>query len=246
MTASRTAGGEVATRCLIADDQAMVREGFAAVLAAQPGLLVVGQAADGAEAVHQVQHLRPDIVLMDVRMPVMDGLQATRRILTGAASHARPRVLMLTTFDLDEYVYEALRAGASGFLLKDATAAELVHAVRVVAAGDALLAPSVTRRLITDFARQPHPGPPFPATLGALTPRETEVLRLIAHGLSNTEISDTLVIAEQTTKTHVGRILAKLGLRDRAQAVVLAYETGLVTPGASRPARTSPGPPHGQ
>ena len=231
MTAGRAAGGEVTTRCLIADDQAMVREGFAAVLAAQPGLLVVGQAADGAAAVHQAQHLQPDVVLMDVRMPVMDGLQATRQILA-AASPGRPRVLMLTTFDLDEYVYEALRAGASGFLLKDATAAELVHAVRVVAAGDALLAPSVTRRLITDFARQPHSGPP-PPPLSALTPRETEVLRLIAHGLSNTEISDTLVIAEQTTKTHVGRILAKLDLRDRAQAVVLAYETGLVTPGGA-------------
>ena len=231
MTTSRTAAGDVTTRCLIADDQAMVREGFAAVLAAQPGLLVVGLAADGADAVRQAQHLRPDIILMDVRMPVMDGLQATRQILTATASPDRPRVLMLTTFDLDEYVYEALRAGASGFLLKDATAAELVHAVRVVAAGDALLAPSVTRRLITDFARQPHPSPSFPPALGALTPRETEVLRLIAHGLSNTEISDTLVIAEQTTKTHVGRILAKLDLRDRAQAVVLAYETGLVKPG---------------
>jgi DNA-binding NarL/FixJ family response regulator len=172
-------------------------------------------------------------------MPVMDGLQATRQIL-GGASPARPRVLMLTTFDLDEYVYEALRAGASGFLLKDATAAELIHAVRVVAAGDALLAPSVTRRLIADFARQPRPHPPFPPALAALTPRETEVLRLIAHGLSNTEISSTLVIAEQTTKTHVGRILAKLGLRDRAQAVVLAYETGLVTPGESGPARANP------
>ena len=234
MTTEDAAGGGAATRCLIADDQAMVREGFAAVLAAQPGLLVVGQAADGADAVRQAQHLRPDIVLMDVRMPVMDGLQATRQILA-AASPGRPRVLMLTTFDLDEYVYAALRAGASGFLLKDATAAELVHAVRVVATGDALLAPSVTRRLISDFARQPHPGPP-PPSLSALTPRETEVLQLIAHGLSNTEISDTLVIAEQTTKTHVGRILAKLDLRDRAQAVVLAYETGLVTPGGSVPA----------
>jgi DNA-binding NarL/FixJ family response regulator len=233
MTTGQAAGGGATTRCLIADDQAMVREGFAAVLAAQPGLLVVGQAADGADAVRQAQHLRPDIVLMDIRMPVMDGLQATRQIL--AAGPVRPRVLMLTTFDLDEYVYAALRAGASGFLLKDATAAELVHAVRVVAAGDALLAPSVTRRLITDFARQPHAGPP-PPSLSALTPRETEVLRLIAHGLSNTEISDTLVIAEQTTKTHVGRILAKLDLRDRAQAVVLAYETGLVTPGGSVPA----------
>jgi len=240
MTAGGAAGRNGTTRCLIADDQAMVREGFAAVLAAQPGLVVVGQAADGADAVRQAQHLQPDVILMDVRMPVMDGLQATRQILAAAPSAARPRVLMLTTFDLDEYVYEALRAGASGFLLKDATAAELVHAVRVVAAGDALLAPSVTRRLIADFARQPRPGPAFQPTLGALTPRETEVLRLIAHGLSNAEISDTLVIAEQTTKTHVGRILAKLDLRDRAQAVVLAYESGLVTPGGSAPARTSP------
>jgi DNA-binding NarL/FixJ family response regulator len=236
MTAGGTAGGGVTTRCLIADDQAMVREGFAAVLAAQPGLLVVGQAADGSEAVRQSRHLQPDVVLMDVRMPVMDGLQATREILRAAAGPERPRVLMLTTFDLDDYVYQALRAGASGFLLKDATAAELVHAVRVVAAGDALLAPSVTRRLIADFARQPRAAPPFPSAVGALTQRESEVLRLIARGLSNAEISDTLVIAEQTTKTHVGRILAKLDLRDRAQAVVLAYETGLVTPGSSGPA----------
>jgi len=225
------ADGRPATRCLIADDQAMVREGFAAVLAAQPGLLVVGQAADGAEAVRQARELRPDLVLMDVRMPVMDGLEATRRIMSAPPA---PRVLMLTTFDLDDYVYAALRAGASGFLLKDATAAELVQAVRVVASGDALLAPSVTRRLIADFARQPRSDPPFPLALGALTQRETEVLRLIARGLSNAEISDTLVIAEQTTKTHVGRILAKLGLRDRAQAVVLAYESGLVAPGESR------------
>jgi DNA-binding NarL/FixJ family response regulator len=223
--------GRPPTRCLIADDQAMVREGFAAVLAAQPGLVVVGQAADGAEAVRQTRELRPDLVLMDVRMPVMDGLEATRQIMRAPPA---PRVLMLTTFDLDDYVYAALRAGASGFLLKDATAAELVQAVRVVASGDALLAPSVTRRLIADFARQPRSDPPFPLALGALTQRETEVLRLIARGLSNTEISDTLVIAEQTTKTHVGRILAKLGLRDRAQAVVLAYESGLVTPGESR------------
>ena len=178
---------------------------------------------------------------MDVRMPVMDGLQATRQILGTAPGPHAPRVLMLTTFDLDDYVYEALRAGASGFLLKDATAAELVHAVRVVAAGEALLAPSVTRRLIADFARQPRPDPPPPATLGALTHRETEVLRLIARGLSNAEISDTLVIAGQTTKTYVGRILAKLDLRDRAQAVVLAYETGLVTPGEPGPPRTNPG-----
>src|SRR5262245_22951791 len=241
MTTNGEAGGDASTRCLIADDQAMVREGFAAVLDAQLGLLVSGQAADGADAVRQARNLKPDVVLMDVRMPVMDGLHATRHILSAAASPARPRVLMLTTFDRDEYVYEALRAGASGFLLKDATAAELVHAIRVVAAGGALLAPSVTRRLIADFARQPRPDPSFPRRLGALTQRETEVLRLIAHGLSNTEISNTLVIAEQTTKTYVGRILAKLDLRDRAQAVVLAYETGLVTPGESGPARTNPG-----
>jgi DNA-binding NarL/FixJ family response regulator len=229
--------GTLTTRCLIADDQAMVREGFAAVLAAQPGMTVVGLAADGADAVAQARQLRPDVVLMDVRMPVMDGLQATRQILGEPAGRALPRVLMLTTFDLDDYVYAALRAGASGFLLKDATAAELVQAVRVVAAGDALLSPSVTRRLIADFARGPRPDPPFShAALGGLTRRETEVLRLIARGLSNTEISDTLVIAEQTTKTHVGRILAKLGLRDRAQAVVLAYESGLVTPSGSGPA----------
>jgi DNA-binding NarL/FixJ family response regulator len=240
VTANGAAGRGETTRCLIADDQAMVREGFAAVLAAQPGLQVVGQAADGADAVRQARHLLPDVVLMDVRMPVMDGLQAARQILGSASGPPRPRVLMLTTFDLDDYVYEALRAGASGFLLKDATAAELVHAVRVVAAGDALLAPSVTRRLIADFARRPPSGPPFPRTAGALTQRETEVLRLIAHGLSNTEISTTLVIAEQTTKTHVGRILAKLDLRDRAQAVVFAYETGLVTPGGSGATRADP------
>ncbi len=230
-----TVGGDT-TRCLIADDQAMVREGFAAVLAAQPGIMVAGQAADGAEAVRLAGRLQPDVVLMDVRMPVMDGLQAAREILSGAANPVKPRVLMLTTFDLDEYVYEALRAGASGFLLKDATAAELVHAVRVVAAGDALLAPSVTRRLIADFSRRPRTDPVPPAALSALTQRETEVLRLIARGLSNAEISDTLVIAEQTTKTHVGRILAKLGLRDRAQAVAVAYESGLITPGGSGPA----------
>ncbi|HEX7993933.1 MAG TPA: response regulator transcription factor [Streptosporangiaceae bacterium] len=238
------------TRCLIADDQAMVREGFAAVLNAQDGLQVVGQAADGAEAVRQARQLRPDVVLMDVRMPVMDGLEATRQILGPAAltdterprgglsderaptNTERARVLMLTTFDLDDYVYEALGAGASGFLLKDAPAAELVHAVRVVAAGDALLAPSVTRRLIAEFASQGRAAPRVPVSLTVLTPRETEVLRLIARGLSNAEISEMLVIAEQTTKTHVGRILGKLDLRDRAQAVVLAYESGLVTPGS--------------
>jgi len=220
--------------CLIADDQAMVREGFGALLAAQPGIAVAGLAADGAEAVRLARQTRPDVVLMDVRMPVLDGLQATRELLSSPSdASGAPRVLMLTTFDLDEYVYEALRAGASGFLLKDAPAAELVHAVRVVAAGDALLAPSVTRRLIADFTKRPRAratatvGPPH----SPLTPREEEVLTLIARGLSNAEISDTLVIAEQTTKTHVGRILMKLQLRDRAQAVVFAYESGLVTPG---------------
>jgi DNA-binding NarL/FixJ family response regulator len=220
--------------CLVADDQAMVREGFGALLAAQPGITVAGLAADGAEAVRLARRTSPDVVLMDVRMPVMDGLRATRELLGKNAAH-KPRVLMLTTFDLDEYVYEALRAGASGFLLKDAPGAELVHAVRVVAAGDALLAPSVTRRLIADFARRPSAGSRAAdgerGPLEDLTPREAEVLTLIARGMSNAEISATLVIAEQTTKTHVGRILMKLRLRDRAQAVVLAYETGLVTPG---------------
>jgi len=221
--------------CLIADDQAMVREGFGALLAAQPGITVTGLAADGAEAVRLARQLRPSVVLMDVRMPVLDGLQATRELLKDHADQDGPKVLMLTTFDLDEYVYEALRAGASGFLLKDAPAAELTRAVRVVAAGDALLAPSVTRRLIADFAKRPPARGTVTATLGPpqspLTPREEEVLTLIARGLSNAEISDTLVIAEQTTKTHVGRILMKLQLRDRAQAVVFAYESGLVTPG---------------
>jgi DNA-binding NarL/FixJ family response regulator len=218
-------------RCLIADDQAMVREGLAAMLAAEPGIMVAGQAVDGADAVRQARRLDPDVVLMDVRMPVMDGLEAARQILTAAADPGRPRVLMLTTFDLDEYVYEALRAGASGFVLKDATTAELIHAVTVVAAGEALLAPSVTRRLITDFTRKPPAVPAVPAALDVLTSRETEVLTLIAQGMSNTQISDTLCIAGETTRTHIKRILSKLGLRDRAQAVVIAYETGLVTPG---------------
>jgi DNA-binding NarL/FixJ family response regulator len=215
-------------RVLIADDQAMVRQGFGALLAAQPDLLVVGDAPDGAAAVAAARRLDPDVVLMDVRMPVMDGLEATRRLLAFGAS---VRVLILTTFDLDDYVYEALRAGASGFLLKDAPAADLVHAVRVVAAGEALLAPSVTRRLIAEFAARPRTQRPRPIALAALTPRETEVLRLIARGRSNQEIAAELVVAEQTVKTHVGRVLAKLGLRDRAQAVVFAYESGLVAAG---------------
>jgi DNA-binding NarL/FixJ family response regulator len=217
-------------KILIADDQAMVRQGFGALLSAQPDLLVVGDAANGADAVSRARALDPDVVLMDVRMPVLDGLEATRKLL-GNGHPDRPRVLILTTFDLDDYVYEALRAGASGFLLKDAPADELIHAVRVVAGGEALLAPTVTRRLIAEFAARPHPDRPRPTALNALTPRETDVLRLIARGRSNAEIAGDLVVAEQTVKTHIGRILAKLGLRDRAQAVVFAYETGLVAVG---------------
>jgi DNA-binding NarL/FixJ family response regulator len=216
-------------KVLIADDQAMVREGFGALLAAQPDVVVVGDAANGEAAVAAARRLDPDVVLMDVRMPVLDGLEATRRLLDGRTDG--PRVLILTTFDLDDYVYEALRAGASGFLLKDAPAADLVHAVRVVASGDALLAPSVTRRLIAEFAARPHADRPRPTALHALTTRETEVLRLIARGRSNQEIAADLVVAEQTVKTHIGRILGKLGLRDRAQAVVFAYESGLVAVG---------------
>ena len=219
------------TRCLIADDQAMVREGFRALLNAQPGLTVVGLAANGADAVSLARKLTPEVVLMDVRMPVMDGLEATRQILSANPVEERPRVLILTTFDLDEYVYEALRAGASGFLLKDAPGQELVHAVRVVARGDALLAPSITKRLIAEFAARREPPPGNPKKLDELTARELDVLGLIARGMSNAEISETLCIAEQTTKTHVGRILMKLHLRDRAQAVVLAYESGLIWPG---------------
>ncbi|XVV14791.1 response regulator [Actinoplanes sp. CA-131856] len=215
-------------KILIADDQAMVREGFGALLGAQPDMLVVGDAADGSQAVTRTRELRPDVVLMDVRMPVMDGLEATRQLSAAAPD---VKVVILTTFDLDDYVYAALRAGASGFLLKDAPAADLIQAVRIVAAGEALLAPSVTRRLIAEFAARPATDRPRPAALNALTPRETDVLRLIARGLSNQEIAADLVVAEQTVKTHIGRILAKLGLRDRAQAVVFAYETGLVVPG---------------
>jgi len=220
-------------KVLIADDQAMVRQGFGALLAAQPDIVVVGDAEDGEDAVGKARRLAPDVVLMDVRMPRMDGLEATRRLLDGRppGDGAGLRVLILTTFDLDDYVYEALRAGASGFLLKDAPAADLLTAVRVVAAGDALLAPGVTRRLIAEFAARPHRDRPRPTALNALTPRETEVLRLVARGRSNQEISTELVVAEQTVKTHIGRILAKLDLRDRAQAVVFAYECGLVAVG---------------
>jgi len=218
------------TRIVVVDDQSMVREGFAALLAAQPDLEVVGSAADGAQAVHVTRTMLPDVVLMDVRMPVLDGIEATRRIMA-LPGDRHPKVLILTTFDLDDYVFEALRAGASGFLLKDARADELVQAVRVVAGGEGLLAPTVTRRLIEEFARRPAPGGRAAGLVRALTPRETEVLVLIAEGLSNGEIAARLVLGEQTVKTHVGRILSKASLRDRAQAVVLAYESGLVRAG---------------
>jgi DNA-binding NarL/FixJ family response regulator len=218
-----------AVRIVVADDQEVVRAGFGALLATQADFAVVGSASNGAEAVRICQAQRPDVVLMDVRMPIMDGIEATRRIV--AATEEGPRILMLTTFDLDEYVYDALAAGASGFLLKDVTAEHLFDAVRVIAAGDALLAPSVTRRLIDEFARQrPSAAARNAAAFDALTPRETEVLRLVAQGLSNTEIAARLVVSEETIKTHVSRLLAKLGLRDRTQAVVLAYESGIVVP----------------
>jgi DNA-binding NarL/FixJ family response regulator len=238
---------------VVADDHEVVRAGFAALLSTQPDFSVLGTAADGAEAVRVCRQTRPDVVLMDVRMPRTDGIEATRQLVgdttvgsgqprgNGAGGNGAgdaawlPRVLILTTFDLDEYVFDALRAGASGFLLKDATAERLFEAVRVVAAGEALLAPAVTRRLISEFAktrRAPADAPvAVPGALAALTPRETEVLRLIAAGLSNTEIAGRLFVTEETVKTHVSRILAKLGLRDRTQAVVAAYESGLVVPG---------------
>jgi DNA-binding NarL/FixJ family response regulator len=216
-------------RVVIADDQMMVREGFSVLLDAQPDIEVVGEAVDGADAVAKVADLCPDLVLMDIRMPGLNGIEATREIV--ADPENTTRVLVLTTFDLDEYVYEALRAGAGGFLLKDASARQLAEAVRVVAGGEALLAPSVTRRLIEEFSRMGAPRAPRAERIGALTERETEVLALVAQGLSNAEIASALVLAEQTVKTHVGRILVKLGLRDRTQAAVFAYESGLVTPG---------------
>ena len=215
-------------RVLLVDDQRLVRSGFRMILGTEPGFEVVGEAADGAEAVESVRELAPDVVLMDVRMPGMDGLEATRRIVDG--SDEAPRVLVLTTFDLDEYVYEALRAGASGFLLKDAPEEQLVAGVRIVAEGGALFAPAVTRRLIEEFARRGSE-PASPA-LDELTTREVEVLKLLARGLSNAEIAAELVVSDHTVKTHVARILQKLDLRDRTQAVIAAYESGLVKPGA--------------
>jgi DNA-binding NarL/FixJ family response regulator len=219
-------------RVVVADDHQVVRTGFAALLDTQPDFTVLATASDGAEAVRLSRELRPDVVLMDVRMPGTNGIEATRQLCTG--SEPGPRVIILTTFDLDEYVYDALRAGASGFLLKDVTAERLFDAVRVVASGEALLAPAITRRLIGEFARlRPQRAKPAAIVLADLTPRETEVLRLLAEGLSNPEVADRLVVTEETVKTHVSRVLHKLGLRDRTQAVVIAYESGLVTPGSS-------------
>ncbi|WP_329218300.1 response regulator transcription factor [Streptomyces microflavus] len=216
-------------RAVIADDQMMVRQGFTVLLNAEPDIEVVGQAVNGLDAVAKVDELTPDVVLMDIRMPELGGIEATRRITAREGSEVK--VLVLTTFDLDEYVYEALRAGASGFLLKDASADELAHAVRVVAAGDALLSPNITKRLIVEFSRTAGaPRAPLKERIGDLPERETEVLSLIAAGLSNAEIAGQLTLAEQTVKTHVGRILVKLGVRDRTQAAVFAYESGLVRP----------------
>ncbi|MFJ9041013.1 response regulator [Streptomyces sp. NPDC102406] len=219
-------------KVLIADDQMMVREGFSVLLGAMPDIEVVGEAVNGIEAITKVRELHPDVVLMDIRMPELNGIEATREIV---AADEGAKVLVLTTFDLDEYVYQALRAGASGFLLKDASARQLADGVRVVAGGEALLAPSVTRRLITEFAKLSDvpklPAAQHPGAYGELTERETEVLVLIAQGLSNAEIAARLVVAESTIKTHVSRVLVKLGLRDRTQAAVFAYEARLVTPG---------------
>ena len=214
-------------RVVVADDQELVRSGFGMIVDAQPDLEVVGEAADGEEAVAVARDRAADVVLMDVRMPRLDGIEATRR-LAGPDVPDPVKVVILTTFDLDEYVFEALRAGASGFLLKDVRRDDLVHAIRVVARGEALLAPSVTRRLIEDFTRRPVPG--ARTRLTALTPREQEVLELIGRGCNNAEIGETLYVGEATVKTHVGRVLMKLGLRDRVQAVIYAYEAGLVGP----------------
>jgi len=216
-------------RVLVVDDQALVRGGFRMILESQPGVEVVGEAADGREALVMARELRPDVVLMDVRMPGMDGLEATRRLLSDREA---PRVLMLTTFDLDEYVYDALRAGASGFLLKDVRPEQLADAVRVVADGETLLAPAITQRLVQQYVKRLRPGTTRPTALDSLTERELAVLRLIAGGRSNAEIATDLFLSETTVKTHVSHVFGKLGLRDRAQAVVMAYESGLIEPGA--------------
>jgi DNA-binding NarL/FixJ family response regulator len=220
----------MSVRVLVADDMALVRAGFIAILERQEDIEVAGEAENGVAVLEQVDSTKPDVVLMDVRMPVMDGIEATRRL------HARPdppRVLMLTTFDLNEYVYEAMRAGASGFLLKDVPRDELAGAIRTIARGDALLAPAITRRLIEDFVRRPAPGGSRPAAFEELTDRELEVLTLIARGLSNAEIAGELFLSEATVKTHVTRVLQKLGVRDRVQAVIAAYENGLIAPGSA-------------
>lgn len=218
-------------RVLVVDDQELVRSGFCVILEAADGITVVGEAANGVQAVAAAAELAPDVVLMDIRMPELDGLAAARLITATAAAGSGPRVVMLTTFDLDAYVYDALRAGASGFLLKDAPRHDLIAAVRCAAAGDALLAPSVTRRLIEAFARRPPETMPAPSLLASLTARERDILLLLARGRSNAEIAADLFVSETTVKTHVGHLLAKLQLRDRVQAVILAYETGTVVPG---------------
>jgi DNA-binding NarL/FixJ family response regulator len=223
----------VTIKVAVVDDQEIVRAGFAALLGTQADFRVVGTAPDGEDAVSLCLRERPHVVLMDVRMPAMDGIEATRLVTSNGKRP--PRVIMLTTFDLDEYVYDALGAGASGFLLKDVTADTLFDAVRVVAAGDALLAPGVTRRLVSEFARLRPSVPSRPDALSELTPRETEVLRLVAEGLSNGEIAERLVVSDETIKTHVSRVLGKLAVRDRTQAVIVAYECGLVTPRAREP-----------
>ena len=218
------------TTVLIADDQALVRVGLRKILDSEPEITVAGEASDGQDAIASARRLRPDVVLMDIRMPVLDGIEATRRIV---GAQPATRVLILTTFGLDSYVYDALRAGASGFMLKDAPAEQIAAAVRIIASGEALLAPAVTRAVIEEFARHPAPAPGPPRAVADLTPREREVLDLLSRGLSNPEICRQLVISEATAKTHVARILQKLGLRDRIQAVIYAYENGLVTPGAA-------------
>jgi DNA-binding NarL/FixJ family response regulator len=220
----------MSVRVLLVDDQALIRAGFRMILEAEEDLEVVGECGDGTQAIDSVKRFSPDVVLMDIRMPEMDGIEATRRIVGGDGETA-VKVLMLTTFDLDEYVYDALRAGASGFLLKDVPADQLVAGIRLVAQGDALLAPSVTRRLIEEFSRSSRGRAQRPAGLDELTPREVEVFKLLARGMSNAEIAGELIVSETTVKTHVARILMKLGVRDRVQAVVLAYESGVVAPG---------------